>query len=163
MLLNETFRMAGRAPTACVSLVPPPRRPPPPPCVIEIGPVTLGRDAYIGEMSVLDIDTGMGDGAQLGHVSALHTGQTVPAGERWHGSPAVRTDTQFLRVPAAPCGRLRRGRERALNETMLLHFLQDECSGYRRQAARRPLTLVEPSADDEPRPWWEQAAPPTAA
>jgi non-ribosomal peptide synthetase-like protein len=75
---------------------------------IEIGPVTLGRDVFVGEMSVLDIDTAMGDGAQLGHVSALHSGQTVPAGERWHGSPAVRTDTQFLRVPPAPCGRLRR-------------------------------------------------------
>src|SRR2546426_1098928 len=49
---------------------------------IEIGRISLGRDAYVGEMSVLDIDTAIGDGAQLGHVSALHTGQAVPAGER---------------------------------------------------------------------------------
>src|SRR5439155_23287258 len=75
---------------------------------IEIGPVTLGRDAYVGEMTVLDIDTAMGDGAQLGHSSALHSGQAVPAGERWHGSPAVRTDTDFVRVAPARCGRLRR-------------------------------------------------------
>src|SRR5436309_4754768 len=34
---------------------------------IEIGPVSLGRDVYVGEMAVLDIDTSMGDGAQLGH------------------------------------------------------------------------------------------------
>src|SRR5215208_4926548 len=75
---------------------------------IEIGPVTLGRDVFVGEMSVLDVDTAMGDGAQLGHASALHSGQTVPAGERWHGSPAIPTDTDFLRVAPARCGRLRR-------------------------------------------------------
>lgn len=76
---------------------------------IETGPVTLGRDAYVGEMSVLDIDTAMGDGAQLGHTSCLHSGQSVPAGERWHGSPAQRTDTNYARAEPAPCSRLRRG------------------------------------------------------
>ena len=75
---------------------------------IEIGPVTLGRDVYVGEMSVLDIDTRMGDGSQLGHASALLAGQAVPAGERWHGSPAQPTDTNYVRVPPARCGRLRR-------------------------------------------------------
>ena len=75
---------------------------------IEIGPVTLGRDVYVGEMAVLDIDTSMGDGAQLGHTSALHSGQAVPAGERWHGSPAQRTDTDYARVAPACCGTLRR-------------------------------------------------------
>ena len=75
---------------------------------IEIGSVTLGRDAFVGEMAVLDIDTSMGDGAQLGHTSSLHRGQSVPAGERWHGSPARRTDSDYVRVPPARCGRLRR-------------------------------------------------------
>ena len=81
---------------------------------IEIGPVTLGRDVFVGEMSVLDINTSMGDGAQLGHASSLHSGQSVPAGERWHGSPARRTDTNYLRVPPARCGRLRRATSGAL-------------------------------------------------
>src|SRR5437867_26199 len=81
---------------------------------IEIGPVTLGRDVYVGEWSVLDIDTSMGDGAQLGHASALHSGQAVPAGERWHGSPALRTDTDYVRVAPARCGRLRRAAYAAL-------------------------------------------------
>jgi non-ribosomal peptide synthetase-like protein len=76
---------------------------------IEIGPVTLGRNAYVGEMSVLDIDTRMGDGAQLGHASALLRGQAVPAGERWHGSPAQRTDVDYVRVPPARSSGLRRG------------------------------------------------------
>lgn len=75
---------------------------------IEIGPVTLGRNVYVGEASVLDIDTSMHDGAQLGHSSALLSGQSVPAGERWHGSRAQRTDTNYVRVAPACCGRLRR-------------------------------------------------------
>jgi non-ribosomal peptide synthetase-like protein len=75
---------------------------------IEIGTVTIGRNAFVGEMAVLDINTAIGDGAQLGHNSALFSGQSIPAGARWHGSPARRTDTNYLRVPSAPCGRLRR-------------------------------------------------------
>src|SRR5262249_25458006 len=42
---------------------------------LEIGAVTLGRDVFIGERSVLDINTSMGDQAQLGHASGLHSGQ----------------------------------------------------------------------------------------
>jgi non-ribosomal peptide synthetase-like protein len=75
---------------------------------IEPGTVTLGRDVFIGERAVLDINTSMGDGAQLGHASALHSGQVVPGGERWHGSPAQRTEVNYLRVAPAPCGTLRR-------------------------------------------------------
>ena len=87
---------------------------------IEIGPVTLGRNAFVGEMSVLDIDTAIGDGGQLGHASALHRGQAVPAGERWHGSPALRTTTEYLRVPPARCGRLRRAVSGALTLIAIL-------------------------------------------
>src|SRR5206468_109900 len=87
---------------------------------IEIGPVTLGHDVYVGEMSVLDIDTRMGDGAQLGHASALHSGQAVPAGERWHGSPAQRTDVNYVRVAPARCGTLRRAAYSALTLLAIL-------------------------------------------
>src|SRR5436853_6311742 len=75
---------------------------------LELGPVTLCRDVFVGERSVLDINTSMGDGAQLGHASGLHSGQAVPAGERWHGSPAQRTDVNYVKVPPARCGTLRR-------------------------------------------------------
>jgi non-ribosomal peptide synthetase-like protein len=81
---------------------------------IEIGPVTLGRDVFVGEKVVLDINTSMGDGAQLGHASALHSGQVVPAGEWWHGSPAQRTDVNHVRVAPARCGKLRRASYSAL-------------------------------------------------
>jgi len=75
---------------------------------IETGQVTLGRDVFIGERTVLDIDTSMGDDAQLGHASALHSGHGVPDGERWHGSPAQRTEVNYLRVAPARCGTPRR-------------------------------------------------------
>jgi non-ribosomal peptide synthetase-like protein len=75
---------------------------------IETGPVTLGRDVFVGERSVLDIHTSLGDGSQLGHASALHSGQAVPTGERWHGCPARRTDLNYVRVARAQCGMLRR-------------------------------------------------------
>jgi non-ribosomal peptide synthetase-like protein len=75
---------------------------------VETGPVTLGRGVFVGEWSVLDINTSMGDGTQLGHASALHSGQGVPAGERWHGCPAQRTDVNYVRVAAARCGTARR-------------------------------------------------------
>nr|WP_311137733.1 Pls/PosA family non-ribosomal peptide synthetase [Streptomyces sp. I6] len=76
--------------------------------MIETGPVTLGRDVTVSEQSVLDIGTSMGEGAQLGHASSLHTGQAVPAGESWHGSPAQPTTTDFRAVESAPCGGLRK-------------------------------------------------------
>src|SRR5262249_35254596 len=75
---------------------------------LEMGPVTLGRDVFVGERSVLDINTSIGDRAQLGHASGLHSGHAVPAGERWHGSPAQRTDVNYLGVPPAQCGKWRR-------------------------------------------------------
>ncbi|MFJ3230979.1 Pls/PosA family non-ribosomal peptide synthetase [Streptomyces sp. NPDC086787] len=75
---------------------------------IQTGRITLGREVFIGEKTVLDIDTSMGDGAQLGHSSALHRGQSIPAGEHRHGSPAEPTDIEHIRVPPAKSGTLRR-------------------------------------------------------
>jgi non-ribosomal peptide synthetase-like protein len=75
---------------------------------IRTGPVTLGRDVFVGEHTVLDIGTALGDGSQLGHSSALRDGESVPAGESRHGSPARRTDVDHIRVAPLPCGTLRR-------------------------------------------------------
>jgi non-ribosomal peptide synthetase-like protein len=76
--------------------------------VIRTGRVTLGKNVFVSEATVLDIDTAMGAGAQLGHRSSLHAGQAVPAGERWHGSPGRPTQTDFLAIGPVPCGRSRR-------------------------------------------------------
>ncbi|WP_328878214.1 Pls/PosA family non-ribosomal peptide synthetase [Streptomyces sp. NBC_00299] len=75
---------------------------------IQTGPVTIGRNVLVSEATVLDIDTSLGDGAQLGHASSLHRGQAVPDGEHWHGSPAQRTDVDYQVVGRARCGAVRR-------------------------------------------------------
>ena len=76
--------------------------------LIQTGPVSIGRDAFVGEATVLDIGSSLGDGAQLGHTSSLHAGQAVPAGQRWHGSPAEPTAVNYRQVPAAGRDTLRR-------------------------------------------------------
>ncbi|MFD7439669.1 Pls/PosA family non-ribosomal peptide synthetase [Streptomyces sp. NPDC059861] len=82
--------------------------------VIETGPVSVGREAVVSEATVLDIGTRLGDAAQLGHASSLHTGQEVPDGAHWHGSPGQPTDADFQPVEAMRCGTLRRAVHGAL-------------------------------------------------
>ena len=45
---------------------------------------------------MLDIDTAMGNDTQLGHASSLQSGQRVPDGKRYHGSPAQETHGRLL-------------------------------------------------------------------
>ncbi len=76
---------------------------------IQTGPVSIGRGAVVGESTVLDIYTSLGDGAQLGHASALCAGQSVPDGEFRQGAPAVRrTDADLRSVPPIASGTTRR-------------------------------------------------------
>lgn len=75
---------------------------------IEIGSVHLGARAHVGVGSVLGINTSVGDDAQLGNQSTLYTGRSVPAGKRFHGSPAIETETDYRRVAPLPINRLRR-------------------------------------------------------
>jgi non-ribosomal peptide synthetase-like protein len=77
--------------------------------MIRTGPVTIGKDAFVGQGTVLDIDTALGDRAQLAHASALYEGQTVPAGERRQGSPAEqRVDVDLHAVDPVDCGTRKR-------------------------------------------------------
>jgi non-ribosomal peptide synthetase-like protein len=87
---------------------------------IQTGPVTIGRDVYIGEKTVLDLGASMGDGAQLGHTSALYNGRAVPPGERWHGSPAQPAEVDYRRVEPARCSTLRRFRYSAVGVFFVL-------------------------------------------
>jgi non-ribosomal peptide synthetase-like protein len=75
---------------------------------IQVGAITIGKNAVISESTVIDIETSMGDGTQLGRASSLHAGQSVPDGERWHGSPAERTEVDYRSVEPTDCGALRR-------------------------------------------------------
>jgi non-ribosomal peptide synthetase-like protein len=75
---------------------------------IYTGPVHIGDDAIVGESSVLDTHARMEDGAQLAHASYLRSGQTVPKGKRFHGSPAQETTADFSFVDKMSCTALRR-------------------------------------------------------
>jgi non-ribosomal peptide synthetase-like protein len=75
---------------------------------IEIGSVSLGSDVVVGAKSLLDINTAMGDGAQLGHSSSLSVGQRVPAGQSWHGTPAEPSTSDFRGIAPARLGATRK-------------------------------------------------------
>jgi non-ribosomal peptide synthetase-like protein len=62
---------------------------------IHTGSITIGKNAVIGEGSVLDVDTVMKDYSQLGHASSLHEHQTIPSGKRYNGSPAQATTSDY--------------------------------------------------------------------
>ncbi len=75
---------------------------------IHTGSITIGNNAFVGEASVLDIDTVMGNDTQLGHASSLQSGQRVPDGKHYHGSPAQETTADYCLVEAKRCSSLRR-------------------------------------------------------
>ncbi|WP_181770589.1 Pls/PosA family non-ribosomal peptide synthetase [Amycolatopsis pittospori] len=74
---------------------------------IQTGRVTLGDNAFVGEMTVLDIGTTLGEDAQLGHSSCLNSGQSVPGGESWHGSPARASTVDYRALGTVTRSRLR--------------------------------------------------------
>ncbi|MBI3703755.1 MAG: amino acid adenylation domain-containing protein [Rhizobiales bacterium] len=76
---------------------------------IHTGPIAIGSHAFVGEASVLDIDTTMGNRSQLGHTSSLQSGQRVPDGKHYHGSPAVETKADYCPIESKRCTPLRRG------------------------------------------------------
>ncbi len=69
--------------------------------LLKVGPVTIGRDCYVGNRCVMRENTSLGDGAALEDLSMLPTGGHVSAGERWAGSPA-RPITPDYDAPATP-------------------------------------------------------------
>lgn len=76
--------------------------------VIHTGPIHIGSNAYVGAASVIDINSVMGDGTQLGHSSSLHSGQEVPKGKHFHGTPAEETQADYCAMEARNCSSLRR-------------------------------------------------------
>ncbi|HKN29666.1 MAG TPA: Pls/PosA family non-ribosomal peptide synthetase [Roseiarcus sp.] len=75
---------------------------------IHTGEIRIGRNAYVGEQSVLDIRSAIGDFGQLGHASSLQSGQRVPEGKRYAGSPAEETTTNFRLADEASVSAVRR-------------------------------------------------------
>jgi non-ribosomal peptide synthetase-like protein len=93
--------------------------------VIEIGPVSVGAGAFVGERAVLDIHTAIERDGQLGHASSLQSGQTVPAQSCWHGSPArpAGAEVNYRTVPSVALGNARRARYAAGRMLALLAVL----------------------------------------
>jgi non-ribosomal peptide synthetase-like protein len=56
---------------------------------LHIGPISIGRDCFIGNRCAIGANTVMEDGAGLSDLSMLPDGARVPAGELWAGSPAA--------------------------------------------------------------------------
>jgi non-ribosomal peptide synthetase-like protein len=113
---------------------------------IETGAVVLGRDAFVGERTVIDICTAMGDGAQLGHASALLAGQAVPAGACWHGSPAEPADPgwDYRTVPPARCGILRRASCSVMRLVFLVAVAGPAAAAAASLLLQRPSLLLRP-------------------
>ena len=74
---------------------------------IHIGTVDIGSNVFVGEASVIDIDTAMGDNTQLGHASSLQSGQRIPDGKRYHGSPAIETACDYSQIEGKDFGAFR--------------------------------------------------------
>lgn len=75
---------------------------------IEIGSITIGKECYVGEGSVLEIGSRMEDGSELAHASCVAEGQILRSGRAYHGSPAVEAPKSFRPLSSAPSSLLRR-------------------------------------------------------
>jgi non-ribosomal peptide synthetase-like protein len=76
--------------------------------LLRLGRADIGKDAFLGTMSVVGRDAKVGDGAVLEDLSALPAGVAIPAGEQWTGSPAERVGPAPVRSPAAKPGLVRK-------------------------------------------------------
>lgn len=56
--------------------------------VMMTGRIRIGRRCRLGAEASLQYGTEMQDGSSMGEMSLLMTGETLPAGTRWHGIPA---------------------------------------------------------------------------
>ena len=65
---------------------------------VRTGNVTIDRDAFIGPSSVIEINTMMEVGSELGHSSSLHENQCLKQGESYHGSPAQPASCRYRQL-----------------------------------------------------------------
>ncbi len=67
--------------------------------ILKIGPITIGERCYVGNNSVLGMNTKMEDTSQIEELSLLSNNKTIPAQEVWSGSPARKT-ARVEKIPA---------------------------------------------------------------
>ena len=77
---------------------------------VHVGRIDIGANAYVGNACVIAGDTVIGDGGELGDLTALPAGARVEAGQRWDGSPARHDGLAQLAAPGIhpEIGRMRR-------------------------------------------------------
>ncbi len=73
-----------------------------------IGTVRIGQGCFLGTRAVMRENSALADGAALEDLSLLPSGQTIPAGECWLGSPAKRAPSGAGGPPAPLTSPLRR-------------------------------------------------------
>ena len=56
--------------------------------ILHLAPVTIGARCYVGNRCVLGGDNVMEDGSSLDDLSVLVSGERIPEGKAWNGSPA---------------------------------------------------------------------------
>lgn len=75
---------------------------------IRTGAVHIGADAFVGDGSVLGINSRIGAGTELGHVSSVSEGQVLLDGRRYAGSPAEACTQRFQTLDSSPISAARR-------------------------------------------------------
>jgi len=77
--------------------------------LLHLGWIDIGTEATVGSFCVLEGDVVVGDGAHLQGQTSLRSGQRVPPGRIWAGSPAqdVGSDNPVARPPRPPVTRWR--------------------------------------------------------
>jgi non-ribosomal peptide synthetase-like protein len=66
--------------------------------ILHLAPITIGARCYIGNRCVLSGDNVMEDGSSLDDLSALASGERIPEGKVWNGSPAKPGDTSTRKM-----------------------------------------------------------------
>ncbi len=56
---------------------------------LHLGPIRIGRRAFVGTRAVVSLGASLADDAQLEDLSLLAAGDSIGPGERWVGSPAA--------------------------------------------------------------------------
>lgn len=64
-----------------------------------LGPVEIGKRCFVGTRTVLSPGSAMKDDAELDDLSLLSSGNTIPAGERWKGSPSACVESGLQSQP----------------------------------------------------------------
>jgi non-ribosomal peptide synthetase-like protein len=70
--------------------------------ILHLSPVTIGARCYVGNRCVLGGDNVMADGSSLDDLSVLASGERIPEGEVWNGSPSKSVGKRTMETARKP-------------------------------------------------------------